>query len=271
VNFIRQYCTLLGIKFFHRKIIEIKRDDCRNNGLRELYEVATKNIRFDMYKQVAQLFDNNDYIVLLGHNKDDCFENIITNIGMKTNYNNLCGIEILSKINDIVFWRPLLNIRKNDIINYARWCNIPHLQDSTPKWSQRGKIRDNVLPSLEEINDDIVNSFFELKNRMSENESIVQTFVIKNLVKKFEYIDNMFTAIIPQDMLLNDINIWSSIFRTEQFNFKISHKCLKEFVKYIDKCLSKSDNKTKFVLKHNIHVIAHIINDNMIKISFILL
>lgn len=270
VNFVRQYCTLLGIKLYHRKIIEIKRDECRKNGLRELYEVATKNIRFDMYKQVAQLYDNPNFIVLLGHNKDDCFENIITNIGMKTNYTNLSGVEMLSEINDIVFWRPLLNIRKKDIIKYAKLCNIPYLQDSTPKWSQRGKIRDNVLPSLEDVNEDIVNSFFELKNRLSENERIVQTFVIDNIVKRFDYTDNVFTAEIPREMLLNDVNIWSSIFRTEQLNFKISHKCLKEFVKYIDKCLLKSDNKTKFVLKHNINAMANMTNDHMIKISFIL-
>jgi tRNA(Ile)-lysidine synthetase-like protein len=271
VSFVKQYCSLLGVKLYHRKIIELKRIDCRNNGLRDLYEISTKNIRFDMYKQVAELHKNNKYIVLLGHNKDDCFENIITNIGMKNNYNNLTGIEKLSEINDIHFWRPLLNIRKKDIIQYAKSSNIPFLHDSTPKWSKRGMIRDKVLPCLEDINDDMFNSFFELKNRLSENENLVQNFVIKNILKKFEYNDNTITAIFSYDEFFEDINIWSSIFRSQQFNFKISHKCLKEFVKYVERCKIKLENTNnmKFVLKNDIRVISYLLDDRMIKISFI--
>ena len=58
------------------------------NDLRDIYEAYTKKIRFNCYKK----FDKHP-IVILGHNKDDCFENILTNIAYNSKYDNLKGIE----------------------------------------------------------------------------------------------------------------------------------------------------------------------------------
>ena len=44
-----------------------------------------------------------DVYVFLGHNKDDCFENIITNIINKKNYENLSGMMKFTKISTIQF------------------------------------------------------------------------------------------------------------------------------------------------------------------------
>ena len=92
----------------YRTVNEITRDECLHNGLRDLYEDITKKIRFNLYEIADPQY------VLLGHNKDDCFENIITNIGNKNNYDNLCGMSVLSTINNINLWRPMINIDKKE-------------------------------------------------------------------------------------------------------------------------------------------------------------
>ena len=129
-------------------------------------------------------------IVLLGHNKDDCFENIITNITNRNNYDNLCGMEILKKIDEINFWRPMLNVEKKDIINFAHINNIPYLCDSTPEWSVRGKIRDKLRHILKNLNNnkldgeniDNINAFFTLSEHITESNHIINDVIIKNLL-----------------------------------------------------------------------------------------
>ena len=102
LDFVNYYCNKLGIKLYLRTIKEISRNNCLHNGLRDLYEDITKNIRYDMYRLNIK---NDRTYILLGHNKDDCFENVITNISNKSNYNNLCGMEVLKEIEGMMFWR----------------------------------------------------------------------------------------------------------------------------------------------------------------------
>lgn len=282
LSFVKQYCSIMKIRFYHREITELTRDICKENGMRDLYESSTKTIRFDTYKQVADLHNFGDnFVVLLGHNSDDCFENIITNISMKNNYKNLSGVDVLTKIEDITFWRPLLNVNKNEIVSYARIMNIPYLQDSTPKWSRRGKIRDIVLPSMKEINPDIVSSFFELKSRLSENEEIIEKYIVPNIVNKFQRLDDEITGYLSFQDLICNINIWKHVFSSQRFEFfKISYKCLKEYVAFLERFEAKykggyEDNHKdidrkdmKFVIRNNIIVIMSLEKENKIKLVF---
>jgi uncharacterized protein (DUF924 family) len=74
LKFVRKFCAVLNVKLYYRTITEIYRDDCHHQGLRDIYESYTKKIRFNSYKKLQEGYKNP--IVILGHNKDDCFENI---------------------------------------------------------------------------------------------------------------------------------------------------------------------------------------------------
>ena len=170
IEFLKEWCEILNITLYIRSIFEINRKDCMDHGLRELYESYTRDIRFNTYKIVAKLISTNDdklSRVFLGHNNDDRFENIMTNIASQTHYDNLTGMDIIQNISSIEFHRPLLTISKKDIYAFAHEHNILHLHNSTPSWSQRGKIRDKVKPTLVEWNPSIVNSLFKLSSELS--------------------------------------------------------------------------------------------------------
>ena len=247
LNYVNYFCYKLGIKLVYRTITEIKRTDCQNNGLRELYEDITKKIRFDMYRKLISNDENT--IVLLGHNKDDCFENIITNITNRNNYDNLCGMEILKKIDEINFWRPMLNVEKKDIINFAHINNIPYLCDSTPEWSVRGKIRDKLRHILKNLNNnkldgeniDNINAFFTLSEHITESNHIINDVIIKNLLSNIvtETNDNSeyknYAAIYDTKTLEN--LKYKSIMKIflNKLNINISNKCLNDIIIYISK------------------------------------
>ena len=78
------------------------------------------------------------------------------------------GSDIISEIDGIIFYRPLLNISKNDIYKFALDNNLPFFKNSTPEWCQRGKIRSMVVPVLEKWDNRIIDGLFNLSSIMSE-------------------------------------------------------------------------------------------------------
>lgn len=123
----------------HKQYIpEFTRKQAIQYGLRGLYEEYTKNARFNAYKSVAKLQNFTEFQVVLGHNKDDTFENILTNITAQSKWENLLGMESLGTINGVSVYRPLINTSKSDIRSYASIKDIPFLYDSTSDKCQRG-------------------------------------------------------------------------------------------------------------------------------------
>ena len=175
-NFVIDWCKMLNVDLYVRKIDEINRPVCMEHNMREMYETYTRDVRYGTYIKVHL----NPFVVL-GHNQDDCFENILTNISHKSKYENLFGMELLGPIksneNTINFVRPMLKISKKSIYEFANIIDIPYVWDSTPKWSQRGKIRDEVRPILESWDNEIISGLFEVTNTLKESLELVDILV----------------------------------------------------------------------------------------------
>lgn len=139
VRFVQMYCELINVPLVVRHITEMTR---ARDDTRQEYETFTKNIRFEEYEKQG-------CPILLGHNYEDTIENILANISSKKKYENLKGMMPVSIQKNVIVMRPLLSVSKNDIYEYAEECGIPHLPDSTPEWSRRGKLRDHVIPTLQ--------------------------------------------------------------------------------------------------------------------------
>ena len=107
-------------------------------------------------------------MVILGHNLDDSLENIFSNIKKKQNYNNLFGMDLYSKEKDVHIARPLLKISKKQIIEFANEFYIPYTYDSTPSWSERGKLRDELIPFMNNFDPSILLGLIELTNNYKE-------------------------------------------------------------------------------------------------------
>jgi tRNA(Ile)-lysidine synthase len=175
-NFVIDWCSVLDVDLYVRKINEINRPTCMENNMREMYETYTKDVRHKTYIKVHL----NPYVIL-GHNQDDCFENILTNISHKSKYENLFGMGILGPVNSngqtINFVRPMLKISKKSIYSFARENGILYVWDSTPTWSQRGKIRDMIRPCLESWDREMVSGLFEMSNVLKESLELVDILV----------------------------------------------------------------------------------------------
>lgn len=148
LSMLNNWANTLGVDLYIRKITEITRS--RDTKFRRVYEDITRRIRFSFYQYFK-------CPVILGHNKDDTFENIFSNLSRNINFNNLFGMKSLGIESDVPLLRPLLTTMKERIIEYADNVDIPHLCDSTPKWSNRGKTRDILIPAIDNFNPHILN------------------------------------------------------------------------------------------------------------------
>jgi tRNA(Ile)-lysidine synthetase-like protein len=182
VALLRYWCSILDITLIIRTIDEINRPRCMEPeiNLRELYESYTRDIRMLAYIN-SKSQSNNSNLVILGHNQDDTIENILTNIASSSHLENLLGMTPISSQmhfgEEIRFLRPLLNTTKQEIYEFAHLANIPYLIDSTPKWSQRGKIRDIVRPALQAWNPACIPAFIELATKLTELTSLIHQLI----------------------------------------------------------------------------------------------
>lgn len=53
-----------------------------------------------------------------------------------------------SVTNNVLVWRPLLSHHKDEIYSFAHRYGVPYFKDSTPSWSTRGKLRNQLVPLL---------------------------------------------------------------------------------------------------------------------------
>jgi tRNA(Ile)-lysidine synthase TilS/MesJ len=182
-----------------------------------------------MYKIVGKLINYDIPKVFLGHNKDDRFENILTNIASQSHYENLTGMEIVQIISNIEFHRPLLNITKKEIYEFSKLNNIIHFPNSTPSWSQRGKIRDIVKPTLIEYNPVIIDSFFNLSRELGMYTRFIKQYskISSESIKKYGElkldINNICFLESYWNNIFRDNNIWITTKANQHFIVKLEY------------------------------------------------
>ena len=247
VKFLRCLCSHLDIDLYVRKISEINRHKCMINDLRDIYEAYTKKVRFNSYKKLQDGYKRS--VVIMGHNKDDCLENILTNIAYNNKYENLIGIEYESNIDNIIFIRPLIDIFKNDIYKFANKHNLPYLKNSTPDWCQRGKIRNEVLPILEKWDNRIIDGLFNISSILKNYNGILN-----------KSIENFKITETGEIETLNLSELYWKYGIHKLFNIYISNKSLKSVIERLELWKNKYlyydiNKKTTIIINKNINMI----------------
>lgn len=238
----RHYCHVLGIKLYVRHITEIKRDRSFD---RDFYEDITRQIRFNAYKEFE------GYAVVLGHNKDDTIENIFSNIKKRIHYDNLLGMKDESEENGVTILRPLLQTSKSTIVDLAIKNGIPFVYDSTPDWSDRGKMRDQLIPSIKEFDPNILDGLINMAVQYQEIYQIAEKSIENNGMK---YGDGY---VIFEENEFQGFYYWKKVFYKIIEYFEIPMISNRSIVNFIDKYNKYSNQKIH--LSKDLYVIGNCI------------
>ena len=154
---------------------------------RKEFEETSKKLRFQGYNHFIK---NHQYSgVMLGHHKGDTIENIFTNIMYGRNILDLTVIKPISSKNGITFYRPMLNYHKIEIYYIASLFNIPYFKDTTPNWSKRGKMRNEIFPLISSVFSRWDDKLFSIGLMSDEVNSFMNNYLKLNyypMVKKYK-------------------------------------------------------------------------------------
>ncbi len=148
-EFVKSYCLTHGIQCFVEKadipsIVAQKK---------ESLEAVARDVRYKFLESVRVQFQNAK--IVTAHHAEDNAETVLFNILRGTGLAGSSGIAV----NSATLCRPMLGIRKSEILEYAQIEGIPFNEDSTNSNTDytRNFIRLNLLPLIaEQVNPNIV-------------------------------------------------------------------------------------------------------------------
>ena len=166
----RKFCESKGIQFYKK---ELSKDIPHT-------ETVARDARYEFFENCAKRF--NSKAVLTAHNANDNAETLIYRIAKGTGTTGLIGISEKRGI----FYRPILNIKRNEIEKYCLEHNLTPNNDSSNRNTKykRNHIRANILPELEKINSDAIDKINQLSEIAQLDNEIIEEY-IKKLEKPY--------------------------------------------------------------------------------------
>ena len=247
-NFVKNY----DVKFY-KKELNMK-DLVRDSHTSE--EMLARKLRYDAFEEMSSL--EGGVKLITAHHKNDQVENILMRLlsGRSMDYNLM--IEEKATIGKLVVYRPLLNVLKSDLEQYAEKNDLKYYVDSTNFDTDytRNNIRHNIVPLLNDVNtasfDNLINfsSYYqnintELKNKVLEvkDDYVVSTEDGKIELDKERLLKNTKEEIyfLLRDILSNNFGI-----------FDVKQRAL---FTIIEDLKSRNTNKS-YDLKNNLKIIS---------------
>lgn len=166
---VKETAEKLGLKFYSRSS---SMDDLAKK-LKISSEDAGRRLRYEFFDDLASNFT--DSKIAVAHNKDDQAETVLMRIIRGTGLDGLRAMDY--KSGNII--RPILNIRKSEILSYLDMNNISYAIDHTNFENEytRNKVRLDIIPALCEINPNVIDSLFKLSMIARDDLSILDKVV----------------------------------------------------------------------------------------------
>lgn len=164
MNFCKDLCEKLNIPL-EILVCDIRKE-AKANGMSE--ELYARGVRYDFFNSLG--YDK----IATAHNKNDNAETILFNFMRGSSLSGLCGIPYMR--DNII--RPLLDIKKADIIAYCKENGYAFVTDETNfhEIYTRNKIRLSLIPQIEDnFNENFVNTVTENSNLIAYDSDFLDT------------------------------------------------------------------------------------------------
>lgn len=133
-------------------------------------EVEARNLRYKFFDERIKL-ENLD-LVLLAHHRHDQAETIFMRLIKGA---GIIGLSGMKELRDQCYFRPFLKISKDAILAYSKENNIQYREDKSNNETiyQRNKIRNQILPLIEEINPSYQDALIQLGDISSQTMDLL--------------------------------------------------------------------------------------------------
>ena len=208
-------------------------------------EEEARNLRYSFFEDIAR--ELNIDTVFLAHNKDDNVETILYRVIKGTSIKGLRSIQEKRGI----YYRPLLNIEKSDILMFLKLKKQKYRVDSSNadiKY-KRNFIRKKIIPLVKIVNPNYINAISNLSKLSADAQKIVD-----------DKISEIEKSIISDDIIKKPLFVELD----ENYRLEILNNYLGDKLKYRDyKTLKKLDD---FILS-NITSTTSLNKDEFLKVK----
>ena len=159
----REFCDKIGMEFYSENLPETIPHT----------ETAARDARYEFFERCAKKFDSQ--VIFTAHNQNDNAETIIYRIATGTGVAGLQGICERRGI----FYRPLININRQEIENYCKKHSLNPNNDSSNNDTKynRNLIRAKIMPEMFEVNKTALESITSLIQSAKEETEIVEEYL----------------------------------------------------------------------------------------------
>lgn len=164
-QFVRDFCQQNHIE------LDVRHFDTRAEAQehKESIEMAARRLRYTWFAQRAQ--ELHAAGICVAHHMDDQAETILLNLVRGTGTKGLQGMQADRMTGNLRIVRPLLNITRQDILQYLASHNQSYVTDSTNLEHQamRNRIRLEVIPLLRELNPNITQTLVRMADNLKHD------------------------------------------------------------------------------------------------------
>lgn len=248
-EFVKLFCNKYGIQFNLKTVTGISRK--KNENSRTEYEDVSKAIRFDLYKQI--LLENKIDGVFVAHHYDDITENVFTNFMRGSNILDLAVMHDKNNVNAVNIYRPLLEHPKSDIFSFAHTYKIPYFKNTTPAWSKRGIMREQVFKLLDNMFGKIFRrNLNEMGQKSYKIGKLIDELIIDPFIKEIEFKKYGCWYKIPE----KKIDIFWELILVHIFHEMNTNAPSKKAISLITKFINSADDIV-YPIKKNFYFVIH--------------
>ena len=139
--------------------------------------------RYEFFRAIAQKYKSKK--IAVAHHLDDQVETILMRIVRGTSFSGYSGIKEIRMDRNVAIIRPLMDIKKKQILAYAKEHKITFFEDATNKEDMytRNRFRNNIIPLLEEENPNLDQKIIQLAEYIDSANEVLEkeknTFLAK--------------------------------------------------------------------------------------------
>lgn len=173
-QFLKRFCDQHHLIFEQLEIKEYQKN--------HFTEEEARQIRIKFFLDLAHKYHAD--AVLTAHHGDDLVETILMKILRGSTLEGICGIKSKTKIQDVIFYRPLLSKTKQEIIEVLNQEHIPYFIDesNTSNKHIRNRLRTELLPKLKKEDKLVHLKFLKFSQELTEATEYIKKTILS--VKK---------------------------------------------------------------------------------------
>ncbi|MBD3246909.1 MAG: tRNA lysidine(34) synthetase TilS [Candidatus Omnitrophica bacterium] len=145
-RFVEDYCVR------HRLYCVSEKRELTPERKKDSLEQAARRMRYDFFRTVSRRMKLKK--IVLAHHRDDLVETVVMRLIRGAGLKGLRGFLPRSRYKNLTVIRPLIEFQKREILDWLAGEGVPYCVDRTnfEDMFTRNKIRNRVLPLLEEMN-----------------------------------------------------------------------------------------------------------------------